>query len=388
MTEPARISKSLATDELWSVELFAGAGGLAIGLDAAGFRPRLLVERDELCELALKANGEKARSYTRGWKVEAKNVGDVDFADVGDIDLLSAGAPCQPFSHGGQRLGHADHRNLFPQVIRALHDLEPRGFVIENVRGLLFGDMDFFFKRLLSELKRPHHHYEPRRYARRGRPSDEYRVFYKVLNAADFGVPQNRQRLFIIGLRPELAHLWRWPEPTHSRDALLAELLRGAYWDRHRVPKKIRDRVRAEIPAATRKRLKRHPSDKLPWVTVRDFLRGRPQPYVNVKTAKDPWHLFVPEARLYDRHTGSKLDAPAKTVKAGVHGCPGGEHIVVFDDGSHRYFTVRECALIQGFPADYAFAKLRTPAMRQIGNAVPPPVARVVGAQLAEVLGG
>jgi len=95
----------------------------------------------------------------------------------------------------------------------------------------------------------------------------------------------------------------------------------------------------------------------------------------------------VPDARLYPKHTGSKLDWPAKTVKAGVHGCPGGEHIVVFDDGSHRYFTVRECGLLQGFPRKYAFPVLRTPAMRQIGNAVPVPVAAAVGAQLVKVLG-
>lgn len=388
MTAPARISESPASDELRSVELFAGAGGLALGLDAAGFRPQLLVEQDELCEAILQANGQKGRAYTRGWRVEAKDVGKVDFAELGAIDLLSAGAPCQPFSHGGRRRGHADHRNLFPQVIRALHDLEPRAFVVENVRGLLFGDMEMFFHQLLRELKRPHHTYEPRPYSRRGRPNDEYRVFYKVLNSADFGVPQNRQRLIIVGMRPQLAHLWKWPEPTHSRDALLAELLGGAYWDRHRVPKKIRDRVRETIPASVQKRLKKRPPELLPWVTVRDLLRGRPKPYTKSNTAKDPWHLFVPDARLYDRHTGSKLDAPAKTVKAGVHGCPGGEHIVVFDDNTHRYFTVRECALIQGFPADYAFSKVRTPAMRQIGNAVPPPIAQVVGERLAVVLGG
>jgi DNA (cytosine-5)-methyltransferase 1 len=388
VTEPVRVSEKIESQALRSVELFAGAGGLALGLDAAGFEPQLLVEQDELCEATLTANGEKGRSYTKGWKVEARSVSEVDFADVGEIELLSAGAPCQPFSHGGQRRGRADHRNLFPEVVRALHHLEPRAFVIENVRGLLFRDMEIFFKGLLRELKRPSFHYEPRPYGRAGRPNDEYRVFYKVLNAADFGLPQNRQRLFIVGLRPELAHLWKWPTPTHSRDALLAQLLAGSYWDRHRVPKAIREQVRETIPAAVRKRLEKNPPKRLPWVTVRDFLCGRPRPYTNAKTAKDPWHLFVPDARLYEKHTGSKLDAPAKTVKAGVHGCPGGEHIVVFDDGAHRYFTVRECGLLQGFPPDYAFAKMRTPAMRQIGNAVPPPIAEAVGKCLAEVLRG
>lgn len=209
-----------------------------------------------------------------------------------------------------------------------------------------------------------------------------------MLNAADFGLAQNRQRLFIVGLRPELADRWEWPEGAYDKDALLAALLEDEYWERHKVPKATRQRVRAGFTDYTKKRLRKHPSSKLPWRTVRDFLIDRPKPSKTAKTAADPWHVHVPDARLYERHTGSRLDWPAKTVKAGVHGCPGGEHIVVFDDGTHRYFTVRECALLQGFPTDYAFATLRTPAMRQIGNAVPPPVAEAVGNRLRKVLRG
>lgn len=388
MAEPARALTTPEPEKLRSAELFAGVGGLALGLHAAGFEPQVLVERDELCKLALEKNAEDGRSHTSDWPIEAVSVHDFDFSRVGEIELLSAGAPCQPFSHGGKRRGRGDHRNLFPQVVRALHDLQPPAFVIENVRGLLFRDMEIYFQSLLRELRRPTFHYAPAPYARPGRPRDEYRVYYKVLNAADFGLPQSRQRLFIVGLKPELAPAWEWPEGQHSKEALLAALLADEYWDRHKVPKGIREAVRAAIPDHTRKRLQKHPSSKLPWRTVRDFLKGRPKPYLNPKTARDPWHMFVPDARLYDKHTGSKLDWPAKTVKAGVHGCPGGEHIVVFDDGTHRYFTVRECGLLQGFPDDYAFATLRTPAMRQIGNAVPPPVAEAVGERLAEVLRG
>ena len=101
----------------------------------------------------------------------------------------------------------------------------------------------------------------------------------------------------------------------------------------------------------------------------------------------DPAHVLVPGARLYRHHTGSELDWPAKTVKAGVHGPPGGEHIVIFDDGSFRYLTVRECAALQGFPDDYVLPMYRTQAMRLLGNAVPVTLAQAIGAQLAKTLG-
>jgi DNA (cytosine-5)-methyltransferase 1 len=371
---------------LRSVELFAGAGGLALGLCKAGFDPAGVVENDPACKETLEGNGKEGREHTAGWEIHAEDVGKVDFSCIGQIDLLSAGAPCQPFSHGGQRRGRMDQRNLFPQVIRALHDLDPTAFLIENVRGLLFKDMDFYFKGLLRELRRPKHHYAPKPYARRGRPEDEYKVFYRLLNAADFGLPQNRMRLFIVGLKPHLAELWRWPSESHSNLALLKALLADKYWDDHELPSKVKKRVQREIAKETRKRADRYDGDASRWQTVRDLLSMLPEPAQDRTMADDASHYFVPDARLYERHTGSRLDWPAKTVKAGVNGCPGGEHIVVFDSNKHRYFTVRECALLQGFPSDYSFPWHRTKAMRQIGNAVPPPVATAVGERLAEVL--
>lgn len=99
-------------------------------------------------------------------------------------------------------------------------------------------------------------------------------------------------------------------------------------------------------------------------------------------------HVGVPGARLYAGHTGNRLDWPAKTVKAGVHGVPGGEHVLLCSDGSHRYLTVRECARLQGFPDSYIFAGSRSEAMRQIGNAVPVPLGRLIAAQIADKLSG
>lgn len=369
-----------------SLELFGGAGGLALGLKRAGFESRGIIESDVECCATLEANGRDGRSYTTNSPLFAENVVDFDYSGLAKVELLAAGAPCQPFSHGGRRRGARDKRNLFPQVIRALHDLDPQAFVIENVRGLLFREMEMFFKGLLRELRSPKRHFAPNVYSRRGRPRDEYVVFYRILNAADFGLPQCRQRLFIVGLRPELAETWNWPKPTHSKEALLSALLGDDYWQQHKVPRRIRDEVRSEIRLSTRKRLERLESPGERWHTARDLVADLPSPKHTQAKAGDPSHVFVPGARLYAKHTGSRLDWPAKTVKAGVHGCPGGEHIIVFDNGTHRYLTVRECALLQGFPGDYAFPQVRTQAMRQIGNAVPPAVGAAVASQVAEVL--
>lgn len=371
------------TSGVRSLELFAGAGGLALGLNSAGFELQAAIEKDASARETLLSNGKHPRKHTRGWGIYGNDVRDFDYDEFVGVDLVSAGAPCQPFSHGGRRRGSLDERNLFPEVIRALGEVQPRAFLIENVRGLLFGDMALYWERLLRELRSPGRHYYPTLYARPGRPKDEYKVFFRVLNAADFGLPQRRLRLFIVGLRPELAEYWRWPEPTHNRDALIAALLRDDYWERHSVPAKIRNAVRETFGPSLRKRL--DPRGRR-WKTVRDLLEALDAPALDVKTAGDRWHIYIPDARLYPKHSGSKLDWPAKTVKAGVHGCPGGEHIVVLDDGTHRYMTVRECALLQGFPKTYAFPRQRSLAMKQIGNAVPVPVAAAVGKQLAEVL--
>ncbi len=109
-------------------------------------------------------------------------------------------------------------------------------------------------------------------------------------------------------------------------------------------------------------------------------------PARSIRVTSDPAHVYVGGARLYDKHTGSRLDWPAKTVKAGVNGSPGGEHIVVHDSGYFRYLTVRECAQLQGFPRRYELPGLRGKAMRQLGNAVPVPLAEAMGSKIAEVL--
>jgi DNA (cytosine-5)-methyltransferase 1 len=355
---------------------------LALGLHLAGFHPTAVVENDADCCATLRANASNGLRHTAGWPVEEASVVGFDYSRMPRPSLVSAGAPCQPFSVGGRARGRWDERNLFPEVIRALAVLQPEAFLVENVQGLLFPRMMPYFEGLLRELR------HPRRSAgfesvTRGRPRDEYRVSYRVLNAADYGLPQARKRLFIAGLRRDLAEAWTWPTPSHSRTQLIVELLGDEYWERHEVRRSVIRRVRDALPP-----MRTSTSDAIgkPWRTLRDLIASVGEPAASEGEAADRSHVFVPGARVYHGHSGSRLDWPAKTVKAGVHGCPGGEHILVRDDGSVRYLTVRECALLQGFPADYALPSLRRTAMRQIGNAVPVPVAAAVGQQVAEVL--
>lgn len=376
---------------LESLELFAGAGGLALGIKRAGFHPRLLLDLDAASVETLKANKHRFRNGAAP-EFRCGDVRDLDYAEYEGIDLISAGAPCQPFSQGGRLRGEDDDRNMFPEAVRAIREARPRAFFLENVRGLLFPRARPYFDYLVAELRTPSRSlrtgegWEEHKEALLAIPeeSSEYRVHWKLTNAADFGLAQARPRIVIVGLRRDQGE-WTWPAPTHDKRALLRELHANRYWDAHRVPERVRRRVRRMLPP----RSDRHGYGVgARWKTVRDLTRSLGTPGRSVRTAEDPWHVYVPGARLYRKHTGSALDWPAKTVKAGVHGSPGGEHILVNDSGTYRYLTVRECSELQGFPSTYVWPELRTPAMRQLGNAVPVPLADAIGKQLRVTLSG
>jgi DNA (cytosine-5)-methyltransferase 1 len=123
----------------------------------------------------------------------------------------------------------------------------------------------------------------------------------------------------------------------------------------------------------------------LPWRTVRDAIHDLPDPESSA-AATIPDHRYQAGARIYPGHTGSPLDQAAKTIKAGDHGVPGGENMLVNTDGSVRYFTARETARIQTFPDGYVFHGSWTETMRQLGNAVPVALARVVASSVAQAL--
>lgn len=376
-----------------TVELFAGAGGLALGVSRAGFEHLAVVERDQDCCRTIKANQEKKVKSVVEWPLHELDVRKFDFSQIKEkVDLLAAGPPCQPFSIGGKHKGIDDERNMFPEVATGLRILKPSAFIIENVRGILRPSFKQSLEYILLMLRYPElqskqgekwsdHNSRLLAHHRNGKQRGlSYSLGFQFLNATDFGVAQRRERVFIVGFRSELEVDWRFPTPTHSSDSLLRSMwVTGEYWDRHSIAKKYRleepphlrgclDRIRSWSTA----------SSDLPWQTVRDALAGLPDPSKCDHSKKFPNHWLNIGARSYPGHTGSRLDEPAKVLKAGAHGVPGGENMLAYPDGSVRYFTVRECARLQSFPDDYVFEGAWTRCMRQIGNAVPVHLAEAV----------
>lgn len=380
-----------------SVELFAGAGGLGMGLHQAGFHPLQVVEWDrDSCD-TLRDNKAHGQKLVRNWPVTEGDVRAMDFKIFeGSLDLVSGGPPCQPFSLGGKHGAYSDARDMFPQAVRAVRESRPRAFLFENVKGLTREAFRNYFEYIRLQLEHPElemkademwhdHLVRLERYHTHGRRSGlHYQVVTRVLNAADFGVPQRRERVVFVGFRDDLHLSWSFPEMSHSLEALLWDQVHGDYWDRHRVARK--DRSISERALARSKALKGKPVSA-PWRTVRDAIHDLPDPERAGSALLVPNHRFQGGARSYPGHTGSPLDEPAKTLKAGVHGVPGGENMLARADGSVRYFTVRESARLQTFPDDYLFHGSWTESMRQLGNAVPVKLAQVVGDSVAKHLG-
>ena len=327
---------------LKSVEIFSGCGGLAKGLEKAGFRHCAFVENNKWACQSLRLNFQPRL-------VHETDIRTFNFSQYDGVDLVAGGPPCQPFSPGGLARAYEDERDMFPQAARAVRELRPKAFVFENVKGLLRKSFQEYFEYIILRMTFPdevqrnggcwREHF---RYLAtidfRTYKGLKYRVHFKLLNAADYGVPQIRERVFIVGLKSDVSSEWFWPPPT--------------------------------VPVAARR-------------TVFDAIGHLPQPQ-SKHTLDD--HLFIDGARSYQGHTGSDIHKPGKTIKAGAHGVPGGENMLRFPDGSVRYMTVREAKLIQTFPPDYKISGRWGEALRQIGNAVPVKLAEIIGRRVASLL--
>ncbi|MCX7004234.1 MAG: DNA cytosine methyltransferase [bacterium] len=380
-----------------SIELFAGAGGLALGVENAGFKHVAVIEWDKHACSTIRANGSMTAQMASAWPVHQVDVRDFEFAHFRDnVQLVSGGPPCQPFSIGGKHRGQHDRRDMFPEAVRVVREVRPLAFVFENVRGLLRRSFAKYFQYILLQLQHPevqkqggeqwpeHLRRLEKHHTKGNYRGLYYRTVFSLLNAADFGVPQRRERVAIVGFRSDVCENWCFPNPTHSEDALLREQwVTSEYWERHKIAKKHRP----SQPAGIEQRLGqlKFYADFQPWRTVRDALCGLPEPSIR-PNLKYQNHTLQPGARTYTGHTGSPFDEPAKTLKAGDHGVPGGENMIAYPDGSVRYFTVRESARLQTFPDWYLFNGSWTENMRQIGNAVPVRLAEIVGLSVKESL--
>lgn len=380
-----------------AVELFAGAGGLGMGISKAGFKPLEIVERDRWCCDTINRNRWGRKQLVKAWPEPVQSdIRDLDFEEFeGRVDLVSGGPPCQPFSLGGKHRAHADDRDMWSEAVRVLREVKPRAFIFENVKGLTRASFATYFSYInlqlhYPEIERPegqtwtdHLARLEQHHTSNSESGLHYKVVVQVLNAADYGVPQRRERVVFVGFRADTGIRWSFPEKTHSLEALLWEQCRsGEYWDRHRVPRVGRD-LDCKFHARGSK-LREKPSAEA-WRTVRDAIHDLPEPddFVGGKILN---HRYQPGARSYKGHTGSPMDEPAKTLKAGVHGVPGGENMLLKPDGTVRYFSVRESARLQTFPDDYELHGSWSEAMRQLGNAVPVELARVIASDVADRL--
>ena len=386
-----------------AVELYAGAGGLAMGVSLAGFKSLAVVEWDRWACDTIRENQRRGFPLVADWPVSEGDVRKFDWSSLEneEIDLLAGGPPCQPFSMGGKHQAHDDTRDMFPATVDIVRRLRPKAFIVENVKGLTRSTFANYYQYILLQLEFPEvparrnedwfdHLLRLQVERASGRQKGKkltYNVVPTLVNAADYGVPQKRERVFIVGFRSDLGVDWSFPRQTHSYDRLLHDQwVSGEYWERHGVAR----RHRPTMPGVLESRVRRLASsllfaDELPWRTVRDAIAGLPNP--QSRTASNyADHRFQPGARVYPGHTGSPLDLPAKTLKAGDHGVPGGENMLVNTDGSVRYFSIRESARVQTFPDGFVFHGSWTETMRQLGNAVPVALGHVVARSVAEKL--
>ena len=348
-----------------AVSLFTGAGGLDVGLERAGFRTVAAVDFDRDCTLTLRANQElrlpvagSGRSFLQGAKIIHADVASLSPDDLRPQyrsegwtpDLLVGGPPCQPFSSSGRMLSVDDPRGrLFEHFARLASQLKPRFILFENVRGLVTASGQSGEPGgALLEVKSA---FEAIGYATR----------FALLNAADFGAPQRRVRLFMIGSRS--GPLPEFPAETHSRDG--GPTLFG---------------------------------DTLPWLTLGEFLAGRPDPSEcdvvrptldlagQLAEIPDGSGIKSPGFREATRpggHWGYKqgtfiadLRKPARTVTTST------QDWIRLADGSLRRLTWNEAAALQGFPTKWVFIGNAASRLRQIGNAVPAVFGVAIGARL------
>ncbi len=330
---------------LTAVELFAGAGGLLLGTSLAGFRHLAAAEWEHNCCDTLRLN--QAKGYPlidEDMRIIEGDVREVDWSFLPrDIDLLAGGPPCQPFSLGGLARAESDKRDMFPAYTAILARLKPRAFICENVKGLTRESFHQYYEYILLRLQHPslakregegweqHAMRLSRAHTSADHEAVRYEVVPTVVDAADYGVPQHRHRVIIVGFRSDVEASWAFPKRTHGRELL-------------------------------------------PWVTLGDAIKNAPSLNSEARGG-------VP--RAYPGHTGSDLNKPSKAIKAGVHGVPGGENMIRYSDGSLRYMTVREAARVQTFPDGYEFCGAWSEGMRQVGNAVPVELARTVAASVA-----
>ena len=305
------------------IELCAGGGGASLGLEAAGFEPVMLVDNEPNSCATLRHNRPN-------WNVVQGDIQQTDFTEwQGEVALLSAGLPCPPYSIAGIQQGPEDERDLFPDMLRTVAEIQPQAVLIENVRGLMNDKFAYVRERTDYAL-------------------DEmgYWTDWRMLNACHFGVPQTRTRVFMVAIRRDNVSPFQWPTPTETPTKYVGEaigdLLQSGGWNG---AAEWLERAKAFIS---------------PTLTGGSKKHGGPD-------------LGPTRAR-------------AEWIALGVHPLEIATEPPPPEGSARLCLTVRMVARLQGFPDDWEFQGSKTQQCRQIGNALPPPLMEAMARQIAKCL--
>lgn len=303
---------------LTSLEICAGGGGQALGIEQAGFAHEALIDVDG-------PSCETLRLNRPGWNVIQGDIRAFRGTPYKGVDLLAGGVPCPPFSVAGRQLGKSDERDLFPEAIRLVDETRPRAVMLENVRGILdpaFADYRMHISSAISKMGRG------------------YMTDWKLLNASQYGVPQLRPRVIFIAIRKDAGGEFEWPPPQTAAPTVgdtLYDLMAADGWKGALAWRLAADKIAPTLVGGSKK-------------------HGGPD--LGPVRARKAW------AELGVDGLGIADAPPARDFS-----------------GTPR-LTVRMAARLQGFPDGWKFSGRKTAAYRQVGNAFPPPVAQAVSAQI------
>ena len=307
-----------------TVELCAGGGGQALGLERAGFGHRALVEIDGHCRATLMLN----RPHWIVVTDRQSDIGAFDGTAYRGVDLVAGGLPCPPFSVAGKQLGAGDDRNLFPDALRIVEEIRPRAVMIENVRGFLDAVFCDYRQGLRNDLRKL-----------------GFETQWRLFNASDFSVPQLRPRVVIVAIREDCRDAFDWPDPQHLRPATVGEtlldLMSSSGWPGAEAWHHRADDVAPTIVGGSKK-------------------HGGPD--LGPTRSRKAWAAM------------------------GVDGRGLADHAPLPDFVGMPRLTVGMVARLQGFPDTWRFAGKKTASYRQVGNAFPPPVAEAIGRSLRAAL--
>ncbi len=310
-------------NKLKVVSLFSGAGGLDLGFKQSGFDIVWANDNDK--------DAVETYKHNIGSEIICADISQIDVKTIPDCDVMIGGFPCQGFSVANTKRSVLDKRNkLYLQYIRVLKKKKPKVFLAENVKGILTLEKGMIIKAIIEDFS-----------------NAGYNVQYKLLNAADYGVPQTRQRVIIVGTRRDINREFHFPDPTHDKLAANGKLL---------------------------------------WVSVKEALQNIPDPDgPNANSVpNNEYSKYKLVMKNYTGHRVTDPNKPSPTILARGNG--GGGVCAIPHYNGRRRMTVRESATIQSFPLDFEFIGSRGSTYRQVGNAVPVKLSKILAESIKHFL--